>query len=137
MKKTIIAAAFLIASFTQAQQIRLEVTMTGFKNNNGKVKVGLYNSEGTFLKTTFKGMLTSITSNQAKVVFEGLEKGEYAVSIYQDENENGVLDTNFMGIPKESYASSNNAKGFMGPPKYTDAKLLVKENSKITIVVND
>lgn len=35
--------------------------------------------------------------------------GTYAVKLHIDENENGELDTNFLGIPKEQYGISNNA----------------------------
>ena len=40
-------------------------------------------------------------------------------------NDNGKMDTNFLGIPKEPVAISNNAKGKFGPPKYKDAKFMI------------
>jgi len=49
--------------------------------------------------------------------------GTYAVACFHDENKNGVLDTGLFGIPSEGIVSSNHAKGFMGPPKFEDAKL--------------
>jgi uncharacterized protein (DUF2141 family) len=137
MNRIIIAAVLLITGFAQAQKINLTVEMTGFKSDDGRVKVGLYNSEGTFLKFIFKSQLSDIKDHSASVTFEGIEKGEYAVSVYHDENNNGKLDTGFMGIPSEGYGSSNNAKGFMGPPKYADAKFEIKANSKIKITINN
>jgi uncharacterized protein (DUF2141 family) len=133
MKKTILITAILMPAFASAQTISLRVNMEGFKSNKGKVQVGLYNAEGTFLKSTFKSVASIIKDQKATVVFEGLEKGEYAVSIYQDENENGVMDTNMFGIPKEDYASSNNAKGSMVPPKYKDAKFALIKDETIEI----
>jgi len=41
--------------------------------------------------------------------------GKYAVSVFHDENSNGKLDTNFLGIPREGVGASNNAKGHFGP----------------------
>lgn len=136
MKTIIITALILITGFAHAQQINLTVELDGFKSDDGRVKVGLYNAEGTFLKMTYKSLASDIHDHTATVVFEGIEKGEYAVSVYHDENNNGKLDTGFMGIPSEDYASSNNAKGFMGPPKYADAKFQLKANSKIKITIN-
>lgn len=136
MKNLVLSLAVLISGIATAQKVTLEVAMTGFKNNNGLVKVGLYDSEGNFLKETYKKLQSKIKSNQAIVTFEGLEKGEYAVSIYQDENLNGIMDKNFMGIPSEDYMASNNTKGFMGPPKYENAKFMVTKNSKINININ-
>jgi len=137
MKKIFIGSFFLISGMLQAQKVSLIVDMTSFKSNDGRVKIGLYNSETNFLKLPLKSLAADIKNREASVTFEGIEKGEYAVSIYHDENNNGQLDTGFMGIPSEGYASSNNAKGFMGPPKYADAKVNVNTNSKITITVNN
>jgi uncharacterized protein (DUF2141 family) len=136
MKNSILTLAFLVTGFVSAQKVNLTVNMEGFKNNNGVVRVGLYNSEGTFLKATLKKLQSVIKENKAIVTFEGLEKGEYAVSIYQDENLNGTMDKNFIGIPSEDYMASNNTKGFMGPPKYENAKFLISDNSKIVININ-
>ncbi len=136
MTKIITTITLFICSFVSAQTFNLTVQVSGFKSNVGTVKVGLYNSESTFLKSTCKRMSSAIAKNQAEITFQGIEKGEYAVSLYQDENGNGKLDTNFMGIPKEAYASSNNAKGFMGPPKYQEAKFIVDKNQTITILLD-
>ena len=59
--------------------------------------------------------------------------GSYAISTYHDENDNDKLDKNIVGIPKEAYGFSNDATGFMGPPKWEDAKFDLKEDKTITI----
>jgi uncharacterized protein (DUF2141 family) len=135
-KNSILAAAFSVTGLLNAQKVDLTVDMSGFQNDKGVVKVGLYNSEGTFLKTTFKSLNSKIKSKTAVVTFEGIEVGEYAVSIYQDENSNNKMDTNFFGIPNEPYMASNNTKGSFGPPKYEKAKFTLKENTKIAIKIN-
>jgi uncharacterized protein (DUF2141 family) len=137
MLKIITAIALFVCSLLSAQNVNLTVSISGLKNNTGTVKVGLYNSEGTFLKSTYKSITSEITNNGATVTFEGVPNGEYGISTYQDENRNNQLDTNLFGIPKESYACSNNAKGFMGPPKYEDAKFSINKNSKIEIKFNN
>lgn len=119
--------------FGQESKVDLKVKINGFKNNNGKVIVGLYNSEGNFLNTTHKATTTIIKRNTAYVVFKGIHKGEYAISLYHDENNNNELDKNFFGIPKEVYGCSNNAKGVMGPPQYKDAKFKLVKTETITI----
>lgn len=136
MKKVILTVAVLVSGFVSAQKVNLEVDMQGFKNNIGVVKVGLYNSEGTFLGKTYKKLDSKIADKKAVVTFEGIEKGEYAVSIYQDENLNGTMDKNFFGIPSEDYMASNNEKGSFGPPKYQKAKFVITANSKIAIKIN-
>lgn len=46
------------------------------------------------------------------------------------------MDSNMMGIPTEDYMASNDSKGFMGPPKYKNAKFSIENNSKIVININ-
>ena len=38
-----------------------------------------------------------------------------------DENMNGKLDTNWLGIPTEGYGFSNDAKAMLGPPSLSAA----------------
>ena len=116
-----------------AQNVKLTVAVSDLKSNKGTVKIGLYNSDGTFLKTTYKSLSAPIKNGKAVVTFSNLPAGEYAISTYHDENNNGKLDKNMMGIPSEDYASSNGAKGFMGPPSYKDAKFVISKDSKIEI----
>jgi len=54
MTKIIISIVLFISSLVSAQNVNLTVKITGLKSNTGKVQVGLFNSEGTFLKTAFK-----------------------------------------------------------------------------------
>lgn len=137
MLKIITTIAFFISSLLSAQNVNLTVSVSGLKNDDGVLKVGLYNSEGTFLKIPYKSIPSQIKGNVATVVFEGIPTGEYAISSYQDENSNGKLDRNEMGIPSEGVACSNNAKGYMGPPRYQDAKFNIDKDLKIDLVFNN
>lgn len=137
MIKIITALTFFISSLMAAQNANLTVTVSGLKSNTGLVKVGLYNSEGTFLNATYKSITSAIKNNSATVTFVGIPKGDYGISAYQDENSNGKLDKNMIGIPSEDFACSNNAKGFMGPPKYEDAKFSINKDAKISLKFNN
>lgn len=137
MLKIITTLAFFVCSLMSAQNVNLTVSVSGLKSNTGILKVGLYNSDSTFLKSTYKSITSEIKNNGATVTFVGIPKGEYGISTYQDENSNGKLDKNMMGIPSEDFACSNDAKGFMGPPKYEDAKFNINKDSKIEIKFNN
>lgn len=133
MSKLFILVLLSICSFGLAQNSNLTVSVSGLKNNTGLQIVELYNDKSKFLKTTYKIISSAIKSNSATINFIGIPNAEYTVMAYHDENNNGKLDKNFIGIPKEAVACSNNAKGFMGPPKYEDAKFTLTANSKINI----
>ncbi|MFL9927632.1 DUF2141 domain-containing protein [Herbaspirillum lusitanum] len=68
----------------------------------------------------------------AQLVFLGLPPGRYALKSFADENGNGKLDTNIVGLPTERYGFSNNAKGRMGPPGFDAAAIQLDTDSSIS-----
>jgi uncharacterized protein (DUF2141 family) len=106
-----------------ASALRIEVT--GLEDAQGSIYIAVYDSDDTWL-----GKDTVLTREVviADAITEGvvatelsLPPGEYALSVVYDKNDNGKLDSNFIGIPKEPVALSNNARPKFGPPKYKDA----------------
>ena len=129
---TITCLVFINITMVFAQEEKtneIVVNISNLSSDKGKVLVGLYNSEESFLGKGFKHFKTKIKNRSCRVVFKDVPNGTYAISFYHDENENNKMDTNFMGIPKEDYGCSNNAKGFMGPPKWKDAKFEIHNES--------
>lgn len=103
------------------------------KKNSGKIALMLVNSEANYKsRKPIKAAKSTVVNNQVSVMFYSIPKGDYAVMAYHDVNDNGKLDTNFLGIPSEPFAFSNNAKGFMGAPKFEKAKFEVYED----IIIN-
>ncbi|WP_435263691.1 DUF2141 domain-containing protein [Tenacibaculum sp. nBUS_03] len=125
----------VLTSLAQDKHI-ITIEFTGMESDKGSLFVALYNKETDFLKKPYRRKIVEINNKKATVVFEGILPGVYAVSSFHDENDNKKMDTRMFGIPKEPIGTSNNAKGFMGPPKYKDAKFEVKENSTLQIKVN-
>jgi len=116
-----------------AKGLTLTVNLKGMSTEKGEVSVGLYNEEGQWLKQTYKGLGSPVVGGTGRVVFEDLPEGVYAISTFHDINSNGELDSNFMGIPKEPYGFSNDAKGLFGPASFKDSKFEVVKDSEISI----
>ena len=102
----------------------LKVKIDGFKNDDGCVRVALANSPENYSAHTdiFRGVSVKIDTNRAICFFKDIPHGEYAIKVFHDENDNGDLDTNFLGIPSEDYGFSNNASGTFGPPSWSAAR---------------
>ena len=115
----------------------LIINVSGFPNSDGFAKVALYNSEKSYLDgeaSAISKTTTMVVDQKVQVVFTNLSYGRYGVSLYHDENANGKMDKNAMGIPKEAYGFSNNAKGFFGKPDYTNVAFQLNSAEKqITI----
>ena len=106
------------------QENVIYIEIRGMRNSNGQVICALYSSSDGFPKKSEKALArvnSAISDKQAACEFSGIAPGTYAVSVFHDENSNGKLDTNFMGIPREGVGASNDAKGHLGPPKFDAA----------------
>ena len=68
-----------------------------------------------------------------KIRFEEIPAGEYAISIFHDENKDTKLNKNFFGIPTEDYGFSNNPKIRFGPPSFKECAIKVNSDQLITI----
>ena len=104
----------------------IHVEISGLRSDKGQMLCALYSSAqaDAFPKNADKAvarLTAKIAERQAVCDFSGVAPGTYAVSVVHDENSNGKLDTNFIGMPREGVGASNDAKGHMGPPRFSAA----------------
>lgn len=119
-------------------QGNLKIKITGFKNNMGDCWFAIDNSKDAFESddSVFIGKILPIINNEVIVQIDSLKYGFYAIRVFHDENKNGKLDTNILGIPTEDYGFSNNARSWFGPPSWEKAKFLFNQKEmKIEIKV--
>ena len=101
----------------------LTVNVERVRSDRGSVLAALYDSAATFMqqptaRATFK---VKATKGTVQYVFHDLPAGQYALSVFHDENGNGRLDRNLLGIPREGYGFSNDAEAHLGPPAFGKA----------------
>lgn len=71
------------------------------------------------------GTIVMVEAGTSTFEYE-LPPGQYAVGIFHDVNLNNRMDNNFLGLPKEQYDFSNNARALFGPPSFEDAAFTLK-----------
>jgi uncharacterized protein (DUF2141 family) len=122
--RSLLLLAGLLLPAAAAPEGTLTVHLTHLHSAQGAVMCRLYDApEGFPGKPPFRAqMRVAIEGQAATCTFPHLPPGTYAVAAFHDENDNGKLDTNFLGIPKEGVGVSNNAKGVLGPPKWEQAR---------------
>jgi uncharacterized protein (DUF2141 family) len=125
---------FTLALSGAAGAAELTVTVDGFDRTGGQLMVGLFDSEASYNGDAERraGARQAVSSDSVDVVFTGLEDGTYAIKLYHDENGNGELDRNMIGIPSEGYGFSNNPSS-MGPPDFEAARFAVSGDTRISI----
>ena len=103
----------------------IHVKVLNIRNSTGTVDCALFDSPEGFpievLHSATNVMVIKVRKTQARCDFEDIPPGTYALAVIHDENMNGKLDTNFLGVPKEGYGFSNDAKGLFGAPSFSAA----------------
>jgi uncharacterized protein (DUF2141 family) len=142
MRRSASAAALVITLYfvllSLAQAADLTVTIAGLRSTAGVVRLSVYNRAETFLEASGRiaRHKASVTSNPMQVTFVGLDPGTYAISVVHDENNDGKLNRNVLGIPLEGYGFSNDAPVILGPPSFAQAAVPVgQENTTITVTM--
>ena len=139
MMKYFRCLSFILCSF-QLSAATLDVEIQGI-TDGGALHLAVYNSKEVFEsdRGDKPGSQTGIEAGVVKKIGKGTYKGSfeippgiYAIGVYIDENDNEKLDTNFLGIPKEQYGFSNNAKAF-GIPKFEAASFVIEKYKKVQI----
>ncbi|MEO1052361.1 MAG: DUF2141 domain-containing protein [Bacteroidota bacterium] len=129
----LLVSAIFSSNKTWAQH-ELKVTIKNYDNEEGSFMVAIFSAKEDFLKRDYISKKVKVEPGQStSVYFENIPSGYYAVSIFHDENENGKLDKNFVGIPKEDFGFSNNARARFGPPDFDEAKVMVAADTSLEV----
>lgn len=112
----------LLLSALPAGAADLTVRLENADGTAGQFVVALFDSKEDYMDRPVREARAEIRPDgTGELLFADLAAGTYAISTYHDRNGNDKLDTNFVGVPKEPYAFSNNAGGRFGPPKFDAA----------------
>jgi uncharacterized protein (DUF2141 family) len=136
--RLIILILLFLPSVNYAQNgINLKITVTGLKDVGGKLSVNLFNTESGFPEEAEKAYLyktIDVNSESESVYFINIPAGLYAFAVLHDTNENGEMEKNFLGIPKEGFAFSNNYKPLVKSPSFSQAAFELGEKDTAVVV---
>jgi hypothetical protein len=80
----------------------------------------------------FVGIRPELPSTSSKAEHDSVMRlVRYAVIVFHDENDNGLLDENAMGVPVEGYGFSNDAQGFLSAPSFNAAAITLPPSDEI------
>jgi uncharacterized protein (DUF2141 family) len=121
---------------TQPASVKVKVTRVSSKN--GEIMAALFSSERGFphnSSTAFKVARATPVNGIAVLEFGNVPKGTYAVALFHDTNNDGELNTNMLGIPKEGYGVSNNVKNLFSGPGYKQCAFQHTAETSLTIIM--
>jgi len=118
-------------------QAAIILRVTGLRSEKGQVTVGVFNSSAKWLgEQPIYSSTIRVDGQTVTWRINDVPNGDYGIAVFHDENSNGKMDKNVLGMPLEPYGFSNNARVALGPPKWEKAKFAVNGSPvEVTIEV--
>jgi uncharacterized protein (DUF2141 family) len=117
-----------------ASAVNLQVVVADGPATPAVLYVALFDSAEAYVAgKSVAAQTLPVQDRGAQVAFLGLPPGDYALKVFADENGNGKLDTNLMGIPTERYGFSKDARGNMSAPGFEAASIRIEADLNTTV----
>lgn len=112
----------------------LTLVVDNVQTSDGAIMVSVGPAEA-FAGTVAHPLQVILPARAGQVTFttDALAAGTYAAQVMHDVNGNGQLDTNLVGMPREPWGMSNDARGNFGPPEFDDMRFELGADTVITI----
>ena len=115
----------------------IQLLVSGFNNTNGQLAIAIFNNSNSFASEseTYMDSTLTVTDDEMTILIEDINPGTYAISIFHDENENGELDVNWIGMPQEGFGFSNNPSIGFSAPTYDECNFTIEENQTLGVPI--
>jgi uncharacterized protein (DUF2141 family) len=128
----IVVAVVSLTSAAAAQAATLEIRVKGVASSKGEILAAVCD-RAAFLK---KGCIrvTAPAKRGETVLKAQVPGGEWAVSVFHDEDGDRKMARGAMGIPAEGWGFSRDAKGRFGPPTFDEAAVRIGGASAVQTI---
>ena len=112
--------------------VTVSVEVSNITQTRGSLRIGIFREGNPFTGPKAKPdffKVVPITAATAQQVIVSLPAGRYVIAVYHDLNDNGKLDKNIVGYPKEPFGFSKNFRPILSAPSFEDCAIEIKENS--------
>ncbi|GAA0880989.1 hypothetical protein GCM10009119_39590 [Algoriphagus jejuensis] len=135
---SLLSLLFLEPQNHEVQGADLFVVVQKTNSDKGKVLILVFDKEDGFpdqVEKAFGKFAIAPKNGKVELRLPDLLPGKYAVTVLHDEDNNEVMNTNFIGLPTEKYGFSNNPKIYFGPPNFEKAAVQTGNEDR-TITIN-
>jgi uncharacterized protein (DUF2141 family) len=131
-----LAAATAPAAAPASPSGAIEARVSTFRSAKGSLVCRLFSRGDGFPAKGFQAeRRVAVHGKSETCTFRDVALGTYAVAVFHDENDNGKLDTNILGLPIEGVGTSNNKRPLIGPPTWDGAKFEVSANVVLDVTL--
>ncbi len=133
----IVLLSMVFLAATTSDSYALSIEISGHTKIQGNMFIGLYRKNDAFPEKsgTYKNTIQKVSNTKLTYTFYALPKDTYAIAVFHDQNGNGILDKNLVGVPVERYGFSNNVRGVFSAPSFKEASIKLDENISMKIFI--
>lgn len=127
----------LTSELVSAEQSSVTVNLSRLRSQKGQIVVCLWRQQDKNFpmcsnEASFQHIIAKASTSTIEVRFQSVPSGDYAISAFHDENQNGKIDRGFMGRPEEGIAFSNMTQE-RGRPSFDKAKFSLNGAKTISL----
>lgn len=128
------ASAEAPSAEASASLVTLEVEAVGFDDDRGHAMAMLFRPGTNVLDKdeAFSQVKSELQNGAARLRFPPVEEGTYALVVFHDTNDNGVVDHNLLHLPSEQLGFSNEFRPgiFSGLPTFDKLKFRLERSAR-------
>ncbi len=122
-----------VAGALRAQPIDVQIQLSGLRSTQGKVLVAAHATRDSFPSQWDKAAARLEVAAGAPTLTLTLTlpaPGRYALIVVHDEDGNGQMSKNFVGLPREGYVTGHNPKS-LEFPRFERSLVDLKDTSRV------
>lgn len=136
----IIFSLISVCFFKQAAaQYQVTIHLQQIQSAAGYIKIAVFNQPVGFpneQSKAYKLLTIPAQKGNVKLSLGKLPPGKYALAVFHDENDDGHLNTNMIGIPTEGYAFSKKPEGSFGVPSFSSVAITIERKQEIDLLLS-
>ena len=119
------------------ETVSTTLTVDNVTVGSGTLWIGIYESPQDFLDREHGRLVAyPITDTGRQHVYvDGLVVGKtYAIALFHDQNDNGELDTNLLGLPAEPWALSRPLQSWLRKPRFAEMSFVFEPGKGLPVL---
>jgi len=128
---------FVLSSLLSMAQ-NIKASISNIRSAKGQIMISVFKDNAGFqAQKAYKQFRfdKKDISNGSMTVNFSLEPGVYGIAMLDDENKNGKMEKNFLGMPKEGFGFSNFYLTKLKKPTFDEFKVTLKAQDQVGIKV--
>ena len=115
----------------------IQVEVSEFNNISGLLAIAVFDNSSSFESKNepYRDSTLAVAHSEMTIVIENINPGNYAISVFHDEDSNNELNANIFGIPQEGFGFSNNPSIGFSAPTYDECEFTIEEGVNLSIPI--